>query len=266
MHIGVAVGALSPYCVVVGSPTRSSEKAPIFLDDCTEVGNSRGLTAYTGTHRGVPMSLLTHGMASGMAAAAVEEAVRYGGARYILRVGTCSAFRPEAQIGDVAIWEGAWNCDGLSTDWIPGTGYPASANWEVIAALVNAARRDGHPHHVGIGVSTVGFYQSQGREGLLGYVPPHVRERFAFLRHIGGLACEMEMATILTYARIHAFRFPGVNGAPGLMAGGITAIIGNRAKGDDGPIEPGKGEEEAIRIAFAAMLDLHHSYPLINAE
>jgi hypothetical protein len=50
------------------------------------------------------------------------------------------------------------------------------------------------------------------------------------------------------------------------MAGGITAIIGNRAKGDDGPIEPGKGEEEAIRIAFAAMLDLHHSYPLINAE
>lgn len=262
MHLGVADGALSRYCIMVGSHTRADEKAPVFLADCRLVGKCRGLTAYTGTYGGVPMSVMTHGMSSGMAAAAVEEAVRYGGARYMIRVGTCSAFTKAAQIGDVGIWEGAWNRDGVSDDWVPETGYPASANWQVIAALVEAAQKLNHRFHVGVGLSTAGFYQSQGREGLLDYVPPHVRERIAFFRHINGLACEMEVATVLTYARLHASKFSGVNGAPGLMAGAITAMIANRALTDNGPIEPDKGEEEALHIAFQAMLTLARTYPL----
>lgn len=91
--------------VIAGDPARVNLLKE-FLEEPRLVSNVRGYYVYTGSYKGVPVTLAVHGIGSGSAALVIEELIMLG-ARVIVRLGTCGAMIKELDVGDVVIPSGA---------------------------------------------------------------------------------------------------------------------------------------------------------------
>lgn len=223
-HLHTKPGDLAPRCLLVGAPERAALIANTLFDrhSAKRVGEHRGLISFTGTYEGTPMSVVTTGMGSASTGIVLPEAVD-SGAEAFIRVGTCGAIQPNAKIGDAMICTGAVRLDGASDNWAP-SGYPAVADYRVVAALVESARNHGAgaPHHVGIGATTTCFNEGQARPDRSDYVPPRLQAQHDELVRRGVLFYSMEEATLFVWCSTHG----------GYPAGAIDTVIAQRVTGE----------------------------------
>lgn len=240
-HLETGPGDIAPRCLLVGSPERAEMIATALFDQSSarKVGDHRGLKSFTGAFEGVPMSVVTTGMGGASTAVVLPEAVR-SGARAFVRVGSCGALKPEAEVGHAVICTGAVRLDGASENWAP-IEFPAVADWRLVERLVEAAQRLGHPAHVGIGITASDFYEGQARQNDDGYVPPRIQARHDELVRCGSLFYSMEEATLFVWGATHG----------GIPCGAVDAVYANRATGRFGV----QGDEEAASIALIALRD-----------
>jgi len=234
-HIMCGVGDVAKYVLLPGDPKRA-EKIASFFDKERKVAEYRGYVTYTGKVDGIEISACSTGIGCPSAAIVVEELARIG-AKTFIRVGTTGALQPEIEVGDIVIAAAAVRADGASKVYAPA-GYPAVADFSVVSALVEAAKKLGVKVYVGKVVSTDAFYA--GSYDIWG------KARV--------LSVEMECSAIFTIA-----------GLKGLRAGAILAVDGNLATGiKKGEFEPGEksGEldervqdaiEQEIKIAIEAV-------------
>ncbi len=248
-HIGTRGGDLAPHCLLVGSPERAEMIGTQLLHG-KEVGHHRGLISYTGTHEGIPMSVVTTGMGSATTGIVLPEAVRSGARRFI-RVGSCSTLWENPSVGESAIVTGAVRLDGASDNWAPPE-FPALADYRVVMALEKAAQEIAAPHYLGIEATTSCFNEGQARPDDNGYIPPRLLALHDELVQRGVLLYSMESATIFVWCLTHG-KTPGE-----YWAGSVNAIYGNRRTN----VFKVTGDETAARIALRAMLILNREYPL----
>ncbi|MBU2542269.1 nucleoside phosphorylase [Patescibacteria group bacterium] len=246
-HLQTKKGDLAPLCLLVGAPERAEMIATTLFKDARLVGDHRGLKSFTGTFNEILMSVVTTSMGSAATAIVLPEAV-YSGARRLIRVGSCSALWPHANLGDSAICTGAVRLDGASENWVP-IGYPAVANFRVVNAMVDAAEMLNLPHHIGIGATTTCFNEGQARPDMNGYLPPRLQAMHEELVARGVLFYSMEEATMFVWCTTHG---------QDIWAGAVDAIYGNRHTNELRVC----GEENAAQIAINALLLLHRRYPL----
>ena len=91
LHLRAEPGDYAPIVLLPGDPNRATAIAALFdggLPAARRVTDHRLLYGYTGTYRGVPISVQTTGIGAPAAAIVVEELLRLG-ARRLIRVGTC---------------------------------------------------------------------------------------------------------------------------------------------------------------------------------
>jgi len=163
--IRVARGTVTPYVITVGDPERAASIAGR-LEGSKEVGSFREYVSYQGTYEGVPLTVTSHGVGGAGAAVAFEELIQ-GGARTIIRLGTCGAFLPHIRSGDLVIATGAAREDGVSAQLLP-LSYPALSDIDVTRALIDAATAaDGVKYAVGVMLTKAAFYP--------GALPDHAR-------------------------------------------------------------------------------------------
>ncbi len=91
--------------IIAGDPARVNLLRE-FLEEPRLVSSIRGYYVYTGSYKGVPITLAVHGVGSGSAALIIEELIMLG-AKSIVRLGTCGAMIKELDVGDVVIPSGA---------------------------------------------------------------------------------------------------------------------------------------------------------------
>jgi len=230
-HTQLKPGEIARYVLLPGDPRRAELIAKRF-DRVREVARSRQFWTFTGEVDDVPISVTSTGIGCPAAAIAVEELSRCGADTFI-RVGTAGAVSPKVKAGEVVIASAAIREEETSTSYVPMS-YPAVASLEVTNALVEAARRLGVRHRVGLTVSKDAFYSEEGR-GALG---EEARERWRLWRRCGVLATEMECSTIYTLCSIS-----------GRRAGATLAIIGPIGKITD----PRAGVDNAIDVAIEAV-------------
>jgi uridine phosphorylase len=234
-HIMCGVGDVAKYILLSGDPKRV-EKIASFFDEARKVAEYRGFVTYTGMVDGVDISACSTGIGSPSAAIVVEELARIG-AQTFIRIGTTGALQPETEIGGIVVASAAVRADGTSKVYVPAE-YPAVADFSVLSALIEAAKRLGVKVNLGKVVSTDAFYAGS----------------YDIWEKAGALSVEMECSAIFTIA-----------GLKGLKAGAILAVDGNIAKGiEKGEFEPGEksGEldervqdaiEQEIKIAIEAV-------------
>ena len=200
-------GSITPYVLTVGDPDRVPEVARL-LDGAHELGRFREYVTWQGRWNGLDLTVTSHGVGGAGAAVAFEELI-LGGARTIVRLGTCGSFLPEIRSGDLIVATAAVREDGVSQQLLP-LSYPAVSDLAVTQALVDAA--EAHPDvrfGTGIVMTKAAFYP-----GAL----PDQREVW-MQAHLVGV--EMELATLLIVAALR-----------GVRAGGILTVDGNPAEGD----------------------------------
>jgi uridine phosphorylase len=177
--------AVAERVLLPGDPHRALAVAQTLLDGPRMLNHARGLWGYTGIARdGAELTVQSTGMGGPSAAIVIEELIGLG-ARRLVRIGTCGALTPAAEIGDLLAAQRVLPTDGVSAAL--GADGPMLPDPGLTAGLVAAGAR---PATI---VSTDLFYDP--REGI---------ERTWAER--GALAVEMEAATLLQLASAHGVR------------------------------------------------------------
>jgi uridine phosphorylase len=134
-----------------------------------------------------------------------------------VRVGSCGALQPEMGLGDLVITTGAVRLES-TTSFFVHDGFPAVADYEAVAALIEAAERLGYRYHVGVTATAPGFFGAQGRP--MPQLPiryPDLAEEMARQRVMN---FEMEASALLVLASLARCR-----------AGVVCAVYANRTTG-----------------------------------
>ncbi len=234
-HLEVGPDDVANAVLLPGNPERV-DKVTALWDESEEKGYHREYRTATGTYEGAPISVTSTGIGSPSAAIAVEELARIG-ADTFLRVGSCGAIRPEAEVGDLILTTGAVRQEGTSDEYVRED-YPATADHEVVSALVAAAERLGYDYHTGITASTDSFYAGQGRPGFEGFEAAGSDELVKNLKDANVMNLEMEASSILTLANLY-----------GLRAGAVCTVYANRETGEFRT----EGESRAAETASLAV-------------
>ncbi|MEM4780336.1 MAG: nucleoside phosphorylase [Halalkalicoccus sp.] len=234
-HVEVGPDDVAPSVLLPGNPERVETIAG-FWDAWDERGRHREYRTLTGTYDETPISVTSTGIGGPSAAIAVEELARVGAETFI-RVGSCGAIQEGMAVGDLVITTGAVRQEGTSEEYVRED-YPASADHEVVCALIAAAERLGYEYHTGITMSADSFYAGQGRPGFAGFEAAGSDDLVEELREANVKNIEMETSAILTIANLY-----------GLRAGAICSVRANRRTGG-GRTE---GEERASETATLAV-------------
>jgi uridine phosphorylase len=189
IHVGD--GEISPRVLTCGDPARS-ERISQRLENSRCLAKNREYWTFCGTHKGVPVTVTSHGVGAGGAAIAFESLWR-AGAKAIVRVGTCGAMQPNVRAGDIIVATAACREDGVTDKMIPPS-YPAIAHDEVIGALMASARNRGVQVHKGMVLTQALFYP-----GLL-------ESKVKLYAKAGVLAMENEVASLLVVASLHGVK------------------------------------------------------------
>lgn len=217
-HLEITPADVADTVLLPGNPGRI-EDIVRFWDDPEEKAHHREYRTVTGEYDRTPISVTSTGIGSPSAAIAVEELARVGVDTFI-RVGSTGSIREEVAVGDLVITTDAVRQEGTSKEYVRGD-YPASADYEVLSALVAAAERLDYEYHLGTTMSADSFYAGQGRPGFEGFEAPGSESLVEDLREIDVTNIEMEASAILTIANVY-----------GLRAGAICAVYANRVTGE----------------------------------
>lgn len=213
-HIQCRPGDVAPYALLPGDPGRCDAIAAAW-DQSRLVASHREYRTFTGTLGDVPISVCSTGIGGPSAAIAVEELASIG-VNTFLRVGTCGALQEDIACGDLIIHTAALRQDGASEGYVE-LGYPASASYDVVSALVEACEDLGLAYHLGLTCSTGSFYCGQARPGLGGFRQSWQESRIEDLRRARVLSFEMEASLIFTLGNLY-----------GLRTGSICVAVANR--------------------------------------
>ena len=167
-HTGVGPQDIGKYVILPGDPKRCAKIAE-FLTDAKQVADNREFTTYTGTLDGVRVSVTSTGIGGPSAAIAIEELSKCG-AHTFLRVGTCG---------------------GMQENILE---YPAVPDFTATTALVQAAKKRGIRHHVGVVQSKDSFFGQH--EPQIMPVSYELTQKWQAWLRMGCLASEMESAAL----------------------------------------------------------------------
>jgi purine-nucleoside phosphorylase len=143
-----------------GDPNRATKIAERFdggISGSRRVNEHRAMFGYTGTYRGVPVSVQTTGMGTPSLSIVVEELLRLG-ARRLIRVGTCGGIGRGIRTGDLVIASSATPVDGATATYLHGDPYAPTADFALVRGLVDAAAARSVRHHVGQVATVDVFY------------------------------------------------------------------------------------------------------------
>lgn len=173
----------------------------------------REFRVVTGTVEGRLQTAASTGIGAPGTAVLLEELVKLGSHTFI-RVGNSGGLHPELELGDLVITTGAVRDDGTSRAYVAPE-YPAVADWRLVAALVDAAQRQGGRWRAGLTWSLDAFYMrnavladdgSMASMSVGGYWPADGAQRIEELRAARVLNCEMESGVLLTLGQIFGVR------------------------------------------------------------
>lgn len=159
-HIQTCKGEVGRYVLLPGSPERAEAIAKKF-GNVKKVAQNREYNVYTGYLNGEKVSVCSTGIGGPSASIAMEELANCGADTFI-RVGTCGGIQLDVEPGDIIIPQSSVRFDHTSQEYAP-IEYPATANYEIINALVSAVNSTSVPYHVGVIQCKDAFYSQQYR-------------------------------------------------------------------------------------------------------
>lgn len=214
------------------------------------LSENRGLHSYLCELESGPRFVAaTSGMGAPSLSIVVNELVQ-AGIRQIIRVGTCGGIAEQVKVGSLVISQAALCRQGAANDIAPRD-YPAAADPFLTVALVEAARRLGVAHHLGVTASVDTFYEGQERnESANKFLLRELHGVTEAYRRLNILNYEMEAATLFKMGLVYGF-----------SAGCICAVLAERGTGEQVVIEQKKSAEDA---AVEVALDVLRKYSLTS--
>ena len=241
-HLGLTQKMLdgATVAIVPGDPDRVKRIAEL-MDNATFLASHREYTSYLAYIDAKPVVICSTGIGGPSTSIAVEELAQLG-VRTFLRVGTTGAIQEHINPGEVIVTQAAVRLDGASLHFAP-LEFPAVADFQTTAAMVEACRETGVEPHIGITASSDTFYPGQERyDTVSGRVTRRFKGSMQEWQDLGILNYEMESSTLFTMCAANGWR-----------AACVAGVIVNRMQQeipDESTMK--KTEVSAISIVVAA--------------
>lgn len=183
-HNAAERGDFAKTVLMPGDPLRAKFVAETFLTDARLVNNVRGIQGYTGTYKGVPVSVMASGMGMPSIGIYSYELYHFYDVDNIIRIGSAGSIREDVRVRDLVFGIGSCtNSNYASQFGLHGTFAP-TASYSLLAAAVSAAEELGFRYHVGNLLSSDTFYNDDADEANEAW------------RKMGVMAIEMESAAL----------------------------------------------------------------------
>lgn len=157
-HNNAKKGDIAKTVLMPGDPLRARFIAENYLDSPVCYNEVRGMLGFTGTYKGVPVSVQGSGMGMPSIGIYSWELFNEYGVENIIRVGTAGAVSDNVALRDVIIGISASTNSNYASQYrLPGT-YAPTASWQLVSAAVKAAQAKGCTYHVGNIFSSDTFY------------------------------------------------------------------------------------------------------------
>ncbi len=189
-HIDAVPEDFAKTVLMPGDPLRAKFIAENFLDGAVLVNNVRGIQGYTGTYKGIPVSVMASGMGMPSIGIYSYELFNFFGVENIIRVGSAGGLVEKAKIRDIVISQGACTDSSFASQFhLPGTFAPIS-DFKLLSACVTTAEELGiSNYHVGNVLSSDCFYGDNSDI-------PESQHSSRLWAKMGVLAVEMESAAL----------------------------------------------------------------------
>lgn len=122
-----------------GDPLRAKYIAENFLTNAKLVTSIRNMFGYTGEYKGQKVTVMAHGMGMPSASIYVFELIHYFGVNKIIRIGTCGAVSPKADIGDIILTKKIYSESNFAYTYNNYVGNVVEANPDLNKIILNTA-------------------------------------------------------------------------------------------------------------------------------
>ena len=161
-HNNAAKGDFAKTVLMPGDPLRAKFIAETFLTEPKLVNNVRGVQGYTGTYKGVPVSVMASGMGIPSIGIYSYELYTQYDVDNIIRVGSAGAMRADLKLGSVVAGQGACTNSDFASQYELGGAYAPICDFELLMAAVESAKELGVRMPVGNLYSSDTFYDAAG--------------------------------------------------------------------------------------------------------
>jgi purine-nucleoside phosphorylase len=187
-HIGAKPGEIAERILLPGDPLRAKWISENFLDDAKCYSAVRSMFGFTGTYRGVPVSVQGTGMGAPSASIYAHELINDYGVKTLIRIGSCGALSEDLHLRDVVAAIGSSSDSAMNRFRFDGLiDYAPVADFGLLRTAVDVATGRGIEMTVGPVLTTDAFYTER----------PDLYDRLA---DHGVLAVEMESSALYTIA------------------------------------------------------------------
>ncbi len=157
-HIKATPKDFAKTVLMPGDPLRSEFIAKNFLENAVLVNNVRGVQGYTGTYKGIRVSVMASGMGIPSIGIYSYELYNFFGVENIMRIGSAGAMRADIKLRDIVIGMGACTNSNFASQFNLGGTFAPIADYTMLKTAVENCEKHGARYHVGNILSSDPFY------------------------------------------------------------------------------------------------------------
>ncbi|MGX7418081.1 purine-nucleoside phosphorylase [Carnobacterium gallinarum] len=173
-HIEAKKEDIAERVLLPGDPLRAKYIAETFLENAVCYNQVRGMLGYTGTYKGIPISVQGTGMGMPSAVIYIHELINDYNVKKLTRIGTCGALQEKIAMRDILIAQAAATNSSMIRNDFPTYDFPQIGSFELIDRAYHLGREKKMSIHVGNVLSDDSFYKDKedflrlGKYGVLG--------------------------------------------------------------------------------------------------
>lgn len=189
-HIGAEKGEIAKVVLLPGDPLRAKYIAETFLDDVKKYNTVRNMFGFTGTYKGVPVSVQGTGMGVPSISIYTEELIRDYDVEVLIRVGSAGAMHKDIKVRDVVLAQAATTDSMINRQTFNNqVDFAPISDFGLLNTAYEESKKNGFDAKVGNVLTADRFYNDELDKMKLA--------------EYGVLATEMEAAALYSIAAKH---------------------------------------------------------------
>ncbi len=161
-HINATPDDFAKTVLMPGDPLRAKFIAENFLENARLVNSVRGINGYTGSYKGVPVSVMASGMGMPSMAIYSYELFNFFGVENIIRIGSAGSINNDIKVRDIVIGMGACTNSSYASQYGLSGSFAPICSYNLLKACADTATELGLDVKVGNLYASDTFYDDSG--------------------------------------------------------------------------------------------------------